>query len=169
MIALTLFVGTPSIMDALVVPADPQKAVKVIDLNAGDGSYANLRKEIGGTLDVVEHAEGDIWIHDTGRIDGHPINVRVSHWVLNTSQLAHEGRAGEWSVIFGDCVITGGPDREGESTAVDPALVEHFSSLQLAPNAVDDWTTRELRVIITDWPDLDRPNLDRDDGYDLGL
>jgi hypothetical protein len=87
----------------------------------------------------------------------------VTNWVLNDSALAKQGRAWEGAVIYGDVVITGPPDREGESTAVDPALVDYFSSLQLAPNAVDDWTTRDIRVIVTDW------DLDDDGDYGLGL
>jgi hypothetical protein len=88
----------------------------------------------------------------------------VTHWALNSSELAQEGRAYEYSVIYGDCVITGPPDRQGESTAIDPALVEHFSSLQLAPNAIDDWTTRNVGFTVAIW-EFDRPNIDRDFRY----
>jgi hypothetical protein len=80
-------------------------------------SLANLQQNVGGLIDVVAHREGDFWINDEGRINGSPVNVRVTNWVLNDSALAKQGRAGEWSVIFGDVVITGGPDREGESSS----------------------------------------------------
>jgi hypothetical protein len=85
--------------------------------------------------------------------------------VLNESTLAKEGRATEYAVIYGDCILTGPPEH-GESTAVDPKLVDYFSMLELSPNAVADWDTREVNWRVTSW-DLDR---DRgDDGYGLGL
>jgi hypothetical protein len=46
-------------------------------------------------------------------------------------------------VIYGDVVITE-PPHHGEATEVDPALVDYFSSLELSPNAVADWDTREV-------------------------
>jgi hypothetical protein len=93
------------------------------------------------------------------------VNVRISHFVLNDSTMAKEGRAWEGAVIYGDVVITGPPQR-GESTDVDPALVDYFSSLQLSPNAMADWHVRNVDWRVTSW-DLDR---DRgDDGYGLGL
>src|SRR6266576_3151170 len=133
-------------MDALVIPADVSRPIKVIDL--------------------VAHRECDIWIHGKGRINGSPVNVRASHWVLNASEKAQQGRVGEWSVLYGDVVITG-PPLGGEATKVSPALVEHFSSLDLSGNAVDDWTVRNVQWRVTDWPDMDRNR--GDDGYGLGF
>jgi hypothetical protein len=45
-------------MNALVVPADPQESVRIIDLNSGDGSLSNLQHAVGGLVDVVAHREG---------------------------------------------------------------------------------------------------------------
>ncbi len=105
-------------------------------------------------------------INDEGRINGSPVNVRISHWVLQDSAMAKEGRAWEGAVFYGDCVVTGPASRQGESTAVDPALVDYFSSLNLDPNAMRDWDVRNVDWRVTSW-DLDR---DRgDDGYGLGL
>jgi hypothetical protein len=155
-------------MDALVVPADPQEPVRVIDLNAGGDQVKNLQKEVGGVFDIVGHRECDLVINDEGRINGSPVNVRISHFVLNDSTMAKEGRAWEGAVIYGDVVITGPPQR-GESTEVDPALVDYFSSLQLSPNAVADWDTRDVTWRVTTW-DFDRDDIGRDDGgYGLGL
>ena len=87
--------------------------------------------------------------------------------------MAKEGRAWEGAVIYGDVVITG-PPRSGESTEIDPALVDYFSSLELSPNAVKDWDVREVGWRVTTW-EFDRPDADRDlgrkdeDGYGLGL
>lgn len=155
-------------MDALVVPADPKEPVRVIDLNAGEGSLDNLQKAVGGLVDCVAHREGDLWINDEGRINGSPVNVRITHWVLNESAFAKEGHVGEWSVLYGDVVVTGGPDREGDSTEVDPALVQYFSSLDLSQNAVDDWTTRNVEWTVMEWRDLGSDR-GRDDDDGLGL
>jgi Domain of unknown function (DUF3846) len=130
-------------MDALVVPADPKEPVRVIDLHAGGDEVRNLQREVGGVFDIVGHRECDLVINDTGRIDGSPVNVRISHWVLHDSALAKDGRAWEGAVIYGDVVITG-PPRGGEATDVHPALVNYFSSLELSPNAVADWDTRDV-------------------------
>jgi Domain of unknown function (DUF3846) len=82
-------------MDALVVPADPQQPIRVIDLNAGSDQVKNLQKEVGSVFDIVGHRECDLVINDEGRIDGSPVNVRVTHFVLNDSTMAKEGRAWE--------------------------------------------------------------------------
>jgi hypothetical protein len=159
-------------MDALVVPADPREPVRVIDLDAGGDQVKNLQSELGGVFDIVGHKECDLVINDEGRIDGSPENVRVTHWILQDSTMAKEGRAWEGAVIYGDVVITGPPEY-GEATEVDPAMVDYFSSLELSPNAVADWDVRNVEWKVTSWdldrPNLDRPDLDRDDGYGLGF
>jgi hypothetical protein len=123
-------------------------------------------------IDIVGHRECDLVINDEGRINDSPVNVRVTHWVLQDSTLAKEGRAYEWSVIYGDVVITG-PPQGGESNEVSPALVNYFSLLQLSRSAVDDRTTREVGWTVTEWnldrPSAERPDLGRDDGFSLGL
>jgi hypothetical protein len=101
-----------------------------------------------------------------GRINGSPVNVRVSHWTLNESAIAKEGRAGEWSVLYGDCIVTGVPDGKGDFTAVDPGLVDYFTSLHLDRNAVRDWDVRSVGFTVTTWEiDRDRGN----DGPGLGF
>jgi hypothetical protein len=152
----------PGTMNALIVPADPQERVRVVDLNSGDGSLANLQHAVGGLVDVVAHPEGDIWINDEGRINDSPVNVRVTHWVLNDSAMAKEGQVGEWSVLYGDIAVTGPPDREGETTPVDPKLVAYFDGLELSRESVADWDTREVGWAVMDWPEMDR-------GHDDGL
>ena len=60
-------------MDALVVPADPQEPVRVIDLDADGDQLKNLPREVGGLIDIVAHREADIVINDEGRINGSPV------------------------------------------------------------------------------------------------
>ena len=138
-------------MDALVVPADPREPVRVIDLDAGGDQVRNLQSELGGVFDIVGHKECDLVINDEGRINGSPANVRVTHWILQDSTMAKEGRAWEGAVIYGDGVITG-PPQYAEATEVDPAMVDYLEGDQLD----------------LDRPNLDRPDLDRD-GYGLGF
>jgi hypothetical protein len=57
-------------MDALVVPADPNEPLAVIDLNAGNDQVKNLHREVGGLIDIVSHREADSVINDEGRING---------------------------------------------------------------------------------------------------
>jgi len=151
-------------MDALVVPAHPTEHVRVIDLNAGGDQLTDLQREVGGLIDIVAHKEADIVVNDEGRINDSPVNVRITHWVLNDSAMAREGGAGEWSVLYGDVVVTGPADREGDSTAVDPKLVAYFSDLELSPDAVADWDVRNVDVVVSDWPEMRRHG-----GDDLGL
>ena len=147
------------------MPADPQEPVRVVDLDAGGDQVNNLQREVGGVFDIVAHRECDLVINDEGRINGSPSERQDQPLVLNDSTMAKEGRAWEGAVIYGDVVITGPPQR-GESTDVDPALVDYFSSLPLSPNAMADWHVRNVDWRVTSW-DLDR---DRgDDGYGLGL
>jgi hypothetical protein len=56
--------------------------VRVIDLHAGGDELTNLQKEVAGFIDIVAHKEADIVINDEGRINGSPVNVRVTHWIL---------------------------------------------------------------------------------------
>jgi Domain of unknown function (DUF3846) len=136
----------------------------VIDLNAGGDQLSNLQREVGGLIDIVEHKECDLVINDEGRINGSPVNVRVTHFVLNDSAIAKEGRAWEGAVIHGNVTVTGGPGREGDQAAVSREMIDYFSSLQLDRNAMRDWDVRNVEWRVTSW------DLDRDDGgYGLGL
>jgi hypothetical protein len=60
--------------------------------------------------------------------------------------------------------VTGPPDREGESTPVDPKLVAYFDGLKLDPQSVADWDTREVHWEVRDWPEMNSG-----DGFGLGL
>jgi hypothetical protein len=74
-----------------------------------------------------------------------------------------EGRTWEGAVIYGDVVITGGPDREGDQTAVSQEMIDYFSSLQLDRNVMRDWDVRNVEWRVTSW------DLDCDDGgYGIG-
>jgi hypothetical protein len=141
----------------------------VIDLDAGDGSLANLQQAVAGFVEVQAHTEGDIWLNDEGRINGLPLNVRATHWVLRDSSMAKQALTWEGSTLYGDCVVTGPADREGEITPVDPELVAYFDGLDRSEVAVADWSERNVEWTVTDWPD--HPGRDRggSGGWDLGF
>jgi hypothetical protein len=136
---------------ALLIPADPTQPAKVIDLDSGPGELRNLQAAVGGLVEVQAHPEGDLWCNDSGRLDGLPINVRVSRWLIAQSTASQEGRFGEGMIVYGDVVVTGPPDREGDTTPVDPEMVSLFTSLTVSPDALRDWDTRNVDVVVTDW------------------
>jgi hypothetical protein len=139
-------------MKALVIPADVSEPVRVIDLNAGEGSLANLQREVGGFVEVQAHDVGDIWLNDEGRLIDAPVNPRINHWMLNESDWAKQGLADERTIMYGDVVFTGPADDEGDTTAVSDELVKYFEGLHIGQEAVDDWSTRSTDIIVTDWP-----------------
>jgi hypothetical protein len=136
---------------ALLIPADVTRPALVIDLTAGRGELGNLQAAVGGLVEVQAHPEGDLWCNDSGRIDGLPVNVRVNVWMLNESAAAKASRVAEGMVIYGDVVVTGPPDRDGDTTPVSSALVDHFTRMSVSPDAVRDWDTRNLGVEVADW------------------
>lgn len=142
-------------MKGLVIPADVNEPVRVIDLNAGDGSLANLQREVGGYVDVQAHDVGDIWLNDEGRLIDLPVNPRINYWLLHESDWAKQGLADERTIMYGDVVFTGRPDSEGDITAVSDDIVRYFEGLHIGQEAVDDWSIRSTDIIVTDWPGFD--------------
>ncbi|MCK9894696.1 DUF3846 domain-containing protein [Frankia sp. AgB32] len=137
--------------NALHIPADVDMPVRVIDLDAGLGELRNLQAAVGGLVDVQAHSEGDLWCSDSGRVDGLAVNVRVNVWMLNDSAAAKMGRVGEHMVIYGDVVMTGLPNWEGDTTPVTQAMIDYFSGLVVSADALRDWDTRYVGVKVTDW------------------
>jgi hypothetical protein len=138
-------------MKAIVVPADPTQPTRIVDLNQGDEAprqqqVTNLQREVGGHFDAQSHPEADLWFHDEGRLLDMPINVRVAHWQLNDARRGQTGLIGEGQLIYGDVVVTGPADDEGEITPVDEHLVSYFEELKLSKNAMSEWDIRS-----TDW------------------
>lgn len=147
-------------MKGLVIPADVDQPVRVIDLAAGDGSLANLQREVGGYVEAQAHREGDIWLHDEGRLIDLPVNPRINHWMLKDSQRAKAGQVAEQMVMYGDVVFTGPADAKGDITPVSDELVNYFEGLQVDRDAMKDWDVRSVDIYVTDWPD------DRDQGLE---
>ena len=147
-------------LKVLVVPADVDQAPRVIDLNDGDGTVANLQREVGRLLEVQAHPEADFWLHDEGRLIDLPINVRVNHWLLHDSTRAREGVVTEGWIIYGDAVVTGPADATGDTTPVDDTMIDYFENLRLDANALADWDIRTTEATIIpfdlgDWPPPD--------------
>lgn len=140
-------------MRALLIPADPTKPVSVIDLNAGPGSLKNLQGAVGGYVEVQAHAEGDLWLNEEGRLIDLPINVRANRFLLSDSQLAKEHEVSERGIMYGDVVMTGPPDREGDSTPVSQEMIDYFSGLQLSKDSMRDWDIRTVEVELMEWPE----------------
>jgi hypothetical protein len=146
-------------MRALVVPADPEQPVEVIDLDKDGDRLAALQQAVGGFVEVQAHREGDLWLNDSGRIDGQPLNDRATHFAINLSERAKAGEFRgfeDYACIYGDVVVTGPVDDEGEITPVRQDMVDLFKGLEINPHALDDFRMgQELPpVIITEWPNL---------------
>lgn len=138
----------------LLIPVDPTKPVSLVDLSRdADDSTGALQRLVGGRIDVQAHDEGDFWLNDDGRLIDLAINVRVNHWVLNESTAARQGEVGEFTMVYGDVVMTGPPDAEGDITSVDPRMAEYFQALRVNPNALKDWDVRNVEWTVQDWPD----------------
>lgn len=88
-----------------------------------------------------------------GRLIDLAINIRVNHWALNESTASRQGEVGESTMVYGDVVMTGPPDVEGDITSVNSQMAEYFQELQVDPNAVKDWDVRNIEWTIHDWPD----------------
>jgi hypothetical protein len=147
-------------MKGLVIPADVDEPVRVIDLNAGDGSLSNLQREVGGFVEVQAHREGDIWLNDEGRLINAPVNPRINHWLLRESEMSREHEISERGIMYGDVVFTGPADAEGDITPVSDELVKYFEDLEVGKDAAADWDERSTEIIVMDWPD-DGPGLER--------
>jgi hypothetical protein len=155
--------GEPPGVRALVVPADPSHPTRVVHLSQ-DHVDADLNRLVEGTFEVQAHPEGDLWLNNEGRITDLPINARASYWMLNDSTHARHGHVAESMVLYGDVVITGPPDRLGNTTDVNQHIIDYFQNLTLTLT-LKDWDIRSADVTIMIFPTL-KPG---PDDLNLGL
>jgi hypothetical protein len=139
---------TDSSIPVLFVPADPDIPIRILTLPNPEAGFDILQQAVGGNFEVQAHDEGDIWLNDEGRLLDLPINVRINHWMLNDSALAREHQVGESLVMYGDVVVTGPPDENGDITAVDQHMVDYFENLNLDADVMKDWDIRSTHVIV---------------------
>jgi hypothetical protein len=116
---------------ALLIPADPSLPVQVIEISGRD----DLRQHVGGLPEPTRYDHDSLmYVSDTGRIDGQPMNLRATNYIRVESDAAWE-RGGQLSDdptygLYGSVVVVGGsgeglrdvPDRLISRFAPDPQI-----------------------------------------------
>jgi hypothetical protein len=74
---------------ALLIPADSSRPVQMIEVSGRD----DLRQHVGGLPEAARYDyDSLIYISDTGRIDGQPMNVRATDYIRRESEAARQGK-----------------------------------------------------------------------------
>jgi hypothetical protein len=151
---------------ALIVPADADDGVRLIDVHDGD-TVVRIQEAVGRRLEAQSHAEALVWTHENSLSTTLPLNTRMSYWVLHDSLLARRGKAGDAWIVYGNAVITGRTDEHDDITDVSPSLVDYFQQLHVHPMALADWDIRSIIGSLSwfECPDPDDPGPD----FDLDL
>ena len=95
-------------MKALLIPADPSRPVELIEIAGRD----DVRQHVGGLPEPTRYDhEAIMFVSDTGRIDGHPMNLRATNYIRVESDAAWE-RGGLLTDdptygLYGNCVVVG--------------------------------------------------------------
>jgi hypothetical protein len=126
--ALTGFVNNKGdSMKALLIPADPARKVDVVEISGTD----DLRRHLGGIPEPTRYdTDAIMFVSDTGRIDGKPMNARATEYIKNESEAASQGRAGQGDpsyALYGDVVVIGDGGFGGLRDVPD-RLVERFDT-----------------------------------------
>jgi Domain of unknown function (DUF3846) len=112
-------------MKALLIPADPSRKVEQIEVDGVD----DLRQRVGGLPEPTRYdTDAIMFVSDTGRIDGKPMNARATEYIKNESEAARQGRAGQGDPsygLYGDVVVVGDGGFAGMRD-VPTRLVEQF-------------------------------------------
>jgi hypothetical protein len=101
-------------MKALLIPADPSRPVELIEITGRD----DIRQHVGGLPEPTRYDRDSIlFVSDTGRIDGHPMNLRATNYIRMESDAAWE-RGGQLTDdpsygLYGDVVAVGDGDSPG--------------------------------------------------------
>jgi hypothetical protein len=113
-------------MKALFIPADPSRSVELIEINRRD----DTRSRVGGLPEPTRYDRDSIlFVSDTGRIDGHPMNLRATNYIRVESDAGWE-RGGQLTDdptygLYGNVVAVGG---SGDGLRdVPDRLVERFA------------------------------------------
>jgi hypothetical protein len=95
-------------MKALLIPADPSRPVERIEINGRD----DIRQHVGGLPEPTRYDHDSLmYVSDTGRIDGHPMNLRATNYIRVESDAAWK-RGGQLTDdptygLYGPVVVVG--------------------------------------------------------------
>jgi hypothetical protein len=93
---------------ALLIPADPSRPVELIEINGRD----DVRQHVGGLPEATRYDHDSLmYVSDTGRIDGQPMNLRATNYIRVESDAAWE-RGGQLTDdptygLYGNVVAVG--------------------------------------------------------------
>ncbi|MBJ8343976.1 DUF3846 domain-containing protein [Antrihabitans sp. YC2-6] len=104
----------------LVVPADMEEPVTELRFVSDDALNA-MQKVVGGYVDVVDTAlpETTVWLNDEGMIKYLEPNPRATMFIWAGAPRRRGGQA-----YYGDVLITGQPDEEGNTTSLPDELLD---------------------------------------------
>ena len=104
---------------ALVVPCDEEEDIRKIEYEQGDIRF--IQSVVEGTFTVtdLEQADASIFSNDEGLLLDLPFNRRATG-MLYTFSPRHRG----YTMLVGNCLVTGMPDEEGNTLAVPDELVK---------------------------------------------
>lgn len=112
-------------MKALLIPADPTRAVEMIEINGRD----DIRQHVGGLPEATRYDyDSLLYVSDTGRIDGQPMNVRATDYIRRDSEAARQGKMPGIDPSYGlySPVVVVGDGANGLRDVPD-RLVERFA------------------------------------------
>lgn len=129
----------------IVIPAELEQPVYTIDYDRGDTK--SMRETVGGPFDVVDTDDpaASVWLNDEGIINGLPQNVRATMFIW-----AGKPRLRGVQGYFGDTLVTGQPDEEGETTTVSGDILRLFFQteqykVEAKFKSEDDWRVDDSR------------------------
>jgi hypothetical protein len=115
-------------MKALLIPADPSRSVELIEISGRD----DLRPHVGGLSEPTQYDyDAIMYVSDTGRIDGQPMNVRATDYIRRDSEAARQGKMigiDPSDGLYGEVVVVGNA-QQGLRDVPD-RLVERFGPTQ---------------------------------------
>jgi hypothetical protein len=129
---------------ALLIPVEPSRPVQMIEVSGRD----DLRQHVGGLPEATQYdRDSIIYISDTGRIDGHPMNTRATDYIRRESEAARQGKMigiDPSYGLYGTAVVVGA-DEHGLRDVSD-RLVSRFMS----PEREQTSTVDKIREAIRD-------------------
>lgn len=123
---ISIQVAGDGTVKALLIPADPSRPAEVIEVSGRD----DLRQHVGGLPEATRYDyHSIIYVSDTGRIDGQPMNIRATDYIRGESEAARQGKMigiDPSYGLYGTAVVVGA-DEQGLSDVPD-RLIGRFVS-----------------------------------------
>jgi hypothetical protein len=150
MVAGRRFIMSRTQITAVLISEDSDKPMERVKFDRGD--IKTMQGYVGGNFDVIDGERPDcsFWFGDESKLkEGWQINRRGTYllWVHNSAYWRQD-------VIAGDCLVTGAPDRGGNTTSVPDELVKLLFDTQsfrveLQFNQEEEW--KETPDRFNDW------------------